>query len=263
MLRALFTGATGMQAQQLNVDVIANNLANVSTIGFKKSRADFQELLYETIIPAGAPSAQGNEIPTGLQIGAGVRPASTSRIFTEGEFNRTDNDLDVAIEGDGFFRVTLPGDGGTAYTRSGAFKVNSTGAVVTSEGFLITPNITIPTTALNITIATDGTVSVINAGTTAPAQVGQIQMVRFQNPAGLSSQGRNLFLETTASGTPQVANPGQGGFGTLAQGFIENSNVQVVDELVGLIESQRAYEINSRTVQTADEMLRTVSDLKR
>ncbi len=262
MLRALFTGATGMQAQQLNVDVIANNLANVSTIGFKKSRADFQELLYETIIPAGAPSAQGNEIPTGLQIGAGVRPASTSRIFTEGEFKRTDNELDVAIEGDGFFQVTLP-TGETAYTRSGAFKVNSTGAVVTSEGFLISPNVTIPTTALNITIATDGTVSVINAGTTAPAQVGQLQLVKFQNPAGLSSQGRNLFLETNASGTPITGTPGLQGFGTLAQGFIENSNVQVVDELVGLIESQRAYEINSRTVQTADEMLRTVSDLKR
>ena len=262
MLRALFTGATGMQAQQLNVDVIANNLANVSTIGFKKSRADFQELLYETIIPAGAPSAQGNEIPTGLQIGAGVRPASTSRIFTEGEFKRTDNELDVAIEGDGFFQVTLP-TGETAYTRSGAFKVNSTGAVVTSEGFLISPNVTIPTTALNITISTDGTVSVINAGTTAPAQVGQLQLVKFQNPAGLSSQGRNLLLETTASGTPITGTPGLQGFGTLAQGFIENSNVQVVDELVGLIESQRAYEINSRTVQTADEMLRTVSDLKR
>ena len=262
MLRALFTGATGMQAQQLNVDVIANNLANVSTIGFKKMRADFQELLYETIIPAGAPSAQGNEIPTGLQIGAGVRPASTSRIFTEGEFKRTDNELDVAIEGDGFFQVTLPA-GDTAYTRSGAFKVNSTGDMVTSEGFLIIPGVNIPTTALNITIATDGTVSVINAGTTAPAQVGQIQLVKFQNPAGLSSQGRNLFLETNASGTPITGTPGLQGFGTLAQGFIENSNVQVVDELVGLIESQRAYEINSRTVQTADEMLRTVSDLKR
>ncbi|MFC1491111.1 flagellar basal-body rod protein FlgG [Nitrospinota bacterium] len=262
MLRALFTGATGMQAQQINVDVIANNLANVSTIGFKKSRADFQELLYETIIPAGAPSAQGNEIPTGLQIGAGVRPASTSRIFTEGEFKRTDNELDIAIEGDGFFQVTLP-TGETAYTRSGAFKVNSTGAVVTTEGFLVSPAVTIPTTALTVTVATDGTVSVINAGTTAPAQVGQLQLVKFQNPAGLSSQGRNLYLETTASGTPLTGTPGQQGFGTLAQGFVENSNVQVVDELVGLIESQRAYEINSRTVQTADEMLRTVSDLKR
>ena len=171
MLRALFTGATGMQAQQINVDVIANNLANVSTIGFKKSRADFQELLYETIIPAGAPSAQGNQIPTGLQIGAGVRPASTSRIFTEGEFKRTDNELDVAIEGDGFFQVTLP-TGQTAYSRSGAFKVNSTGELVTSEGFRVTPGVTIPTTALNVTIGTDGTVSVINAGSTAPTTVG-------------------------------------------------------------------------------------------
>ncbi|MFP6889771.1 MAG: flagellar basal-body rod protein FlgG [Nitrospinota bacterium] len=262
MLRALFTGATGMQAQQINVDVIANNLANVSTIGFKKSRADFQELLYETIIPAGAPSAQGNQIPTGLQIGAGVRPASTSRIFTEGEFKRTDNELDVAIEGDGFFQVTLP-TGQTAYSRSGAFKVNSTGELVTSEGFRITPGVTIPTTALNVTIGTDGTVSVINAGSTAPTTVGDLTLVKFQNPAGLNSVGRNLLLETTASGAPLTGTPGTQGFGTIAQGFVENSNVKVVDELVALIEAQRAYEINSRTVQTADEMLRTVSDLKR
>ena len=262
MLRALFTGATGMQAQQINVDVIANNLANVSTIGFKKSRADFQELLYETIIPAGAPSAQGNQIPTGLQIGAGVRPASTSRIFTEGEFKRTDNELDVAIEGDGFFQVTLP-TGQTAYSRSGAFKVNSTGELVTSEGFRITPGVTIPTTALNVTIGTDGTVSVINAGSTAPTTVGALTLVKFQNPAGLNSVGRNLLLETTASGAPLTGTPGTQGFGTIAQGFVENSNVKVVDELVALIEAQRAYEINSRTVQTADEMLRTVSDLKR
>jgi flagellar basal-body rod protein FlgG len=262
LLRALFTGATGMQAQQINVDVIANNLANVSTIGFKKARADFQELLYETIIPAGAPSAAGNQIPTGLQIGAGVRPASTSRIFTEGEFKRTDNELDVAIEGDGFFQVTLP-SGQAAFTRSGAFKVNSTGAMTTSEGYLLSPAITIPTTALNVTVGTDGTVSVINAGVTAPTTLGTITMVKFQNPAGLSSQGRNLSLATTASGNPLQGTPGTAGFGTLAQGFIENSNVQVVDELVGLIEAQRAYEINSRTVQTADEMLRTVGDLKR
>lgn len=262
MLRALFTGATGMQAQQINVDVIANNLANVSTIGFKKSRADFQELLYETIIPAGAPSAQGNQIPTGLQIGAGVRPASTSRIFTEGEFKRTDNELDVAIEGDGFFQVTLP-TGQTAYSRSGAFKVNSTGELVTSEGFRVTPGVTIPTTALNVTIGTDGTVSVINAGSTAPTTVGTLTLVKFQNPAGLNSLGRNLLLETTASGAPLTGTPGTQGFGTIAQGFVENSNVKVVDELVALIEAQRAYEINSRTVQTADEMLRTVSDLKR
>lgn len=262
MLRALFTGATGMQAQQINVDVIANNLANVSTIGFKKSRADFQELLYETIIPAGAPSAAGNEIPTGLQIGAGVRPASTSRIFTEGEFKRTDNQLDVAIEGDGFFSVTLP-TGQTAYSRSGAFKVNSSGALTTSEGFLITPGITIPTTALSVTIGTDGTVSVINAGQTAPTTLGQLTLVKFQNPAGLNSLGRNLLLETNATGAPLTGTPGAQGFGTIAQGFVENSNVAVVDELVALIEAQRAYEINSRTVQTSDEMLRTVSDLKR
>ncbi len=175
MIRALFTAATGMQAQQINVDVIANNLANVSTVGFKKARADFQELLYETIIPAGALSANGTEIPTGLQIGAGVRPASTARIFTEGEFKRTDNELDVAIEGDGFFSVTRP-NGDTAYTRSGAFKLNSSGQLVTSEGFAISPNINIPTTAVSVTVGSDGTVSVINPGSTASTQVGRLLM---------------------------------------------------------------------------------------
>ncbi len=262
MIRALFTAATGMQAQQLNVDVIANNLANVSTVGFKKARADFQELLYETIIPAGALSADGIEIPTGLQVGAGVRPASTARIFTEGGFKRTDNELDVAIEGDGFFSVTLP-NGDTAYTRSGAFKLNSTGQLVTSEGFTISPNINIPTTAVSVTVGSDGTVSVINAGTTASTTVGSLTLVKFQNPAGLSSQGRNLYLETVASGSPTTGTPGQQGFGTIAQGFLENSNVSVVDELVSLIEAQRAYEINSRTVQASDEMLRTAAELKR
>ncbi len=262
MIRALFTAATGMQAQQINIDVIANNLANVSTVGFKKHRADFQELLYETIVPAGAPSAQGTEIPTGLQIGTGVRPIATQKIFTEGEFKRTDNELDMAIEGEGFFVVTRP-NGETAYTRSGAFKLNSSGQVVTSEGFLLSPNITIPTTALKVTLGTDGTVSVINAGTTTPTQVGQITLARFPNPAGLSSLGKNLFAETVASGAATTGTPGLTGIGTLVQGFLENSNVSVVDELVHLIEAQRAYEINSKAIQTSDEMLQVVGNLKR
>jgi len=251
-----------MQAQQINIDVIANNLANVSTVGFKKHRADFQELLYETIVPAGAPSAQGTEIPTGLQIGTGVRPIATQKIFTEGEFKRTDNELDMAIEGEGFFVVTRP-NGETAYTRSGAFKLNSSGQVVTSEGFLLSPNITIPTTALKVTLGTDGTVSVINAGTTTPTQVGQITLARFPNPAGLSSLGKNLFAETVASGAATTGTPGLTGIGTLVQGFLENSNVSVVDELVHLIEAQRAYEINSKAIQTSDEMLQVVGNLKR
>jgi len=262
LIRALFTAATGMQAQQINIDVIANNLANVSTVGFKKHRADFQELLYETIVPAGAPSAQGTEIPTGLQIGTGVRPIATQKIFTEGEFKRTDNELDMAIEGEGFFVVTRP-NGETAYTRSGAFKLNSSGQVVTSEGFLLSPNITIPTTALKVTLGTDGTVSVINAGTTTPTQVGQITLARFPNPAGLSSLGKNLFAETVASGAATTGTPGLTGIGTLVQGFLENSNVSVVDELVHLIEAQRAYEINSKAIQTSDEMLQVVGNLKR
>ncbi|MBI3128947.1 MAG: flagellar basal-body rod protein FlgG [Candidatus Tectomicrobia bacterium] len=262
MIRALFTAATGMQAQQINIDVIANNLANVSTVGFKKHRADFQELLYETIIPPGSPSAQGNQIPTGLQIGTGVRPAATQKIFTEGEFKRTDNELDLAVEGEGFFVITRP-SGETAYTRSGAFKLDSTGRLVTSEGFLLSPNITIPTTALKITVGTDGTVSVLTAGATTPTQAGQITLARFPNPGGLNSLGRNLFGETVASGAPTTGNPGVNGLGTLVQGFLENSNVSVVDELVALIEAQRAYEINSKAIQTSDEMLQVVANLKR
>lgn len=262
MIRALFSAATGMQAQQINIDVIANNLANVSTVGYKKHRADFQELLYETIIPPGSPSAQGNQIPTGLQIGTGVRPAATQKIFTEGEFKRTDNELDMAIEGEGFFVITRP-NGDTAYTRSGAFKLNSTGQLVTSEGFLLSPNISIPTSALKINIGTDGTVSVLTAGSTTATQAGQITLARFPNAAGLNSLGRNLYGETVASGAPTAGNAGVNGLGTLVQGFLENSNVSVVDELVSLIEAQRAYEINSKAIQTSDEMLQVVNNLKR
>ncbi|MEK6710460.1 MAG: flagellar basal-body rod protein FlgG [Nitrospinota bacterium] len=262
MIRALFSAATGMQAQQVNIDVIANNLANVSTVGFKKHRADFQELLYETIIPPGSPSAQGNMIPTGLQIGTGVRPAATQKIFTEGEFKRTDNEFDIAIEGDGFFVITRP-NGDTAYTRSGAFKLNSTGQMVTSEGFLLSPNITIPTNAVKVNVGTDGTVSVLSAGAATPTQVGQITLARFPNAGGLSSLGRNLYAETVASGAATTGNAGTSGLGTIAQGFLENSNVSVVDELVALIEAQRAYEINSKAIQASDEMLQVVSNLKR
>ncbi len=262
MIRALFTASTGMQAQQLTIDVISNNLANVSTVGFRKSRADFQDLLYETVIPAGTASAQGNEIPTGLQLGHGVRPVATQKIFREGDFRRTDNELDLAIEGDGFFAVTQP-NGELAYTRSGALKLNSQGQMVTSEGFLLSPNITVPSTAINVTIGSDGTVTVISAGAAAPSQIGAITLARFPNPAGLSSLGRNLFMPTQASGAATTGTPGEGGFGTIAQGFLENSNVSVIEEMVGLIEAQRAYEINSRAIQTSDELLQTAANLKR
>jgi len=262
MIRALYTAATGMEAQQLNIDVIANNLANVSTTGFKKSRADFQDLLYQTLKEPGGLATGTTSVPTGIQVGLGVKPAAVQRVHLQGDFDQTTNPLDVAIEGDGFFQVTLP-DGNTAYSRSGAFKLDSTGSVVTSEGDPITPQITIPNGAESISIGNDGTVSVVLPGQTAPSQVGQIQTVRFANPAGLRSEGRNLFRETGTSGTPALGTPGQDGLGQLSQGFLEGSNVSVVEELVAMISGQRAYEINSRAITAADEMLRTASSLGR
>jgi flagellar basal-body rod protein FlgG len=262
MIRALYTAATGMEAQQLNIDVIANNLANVSTTGFKKSRADFQDLLYQTLKEPGGLATGTTNVPTGIQVGLGVKPAAVQRVHLQGDFDQTTNPLDVAIEGDGFFQVTLP-DGNTAYSRSGAFKLDSTGSVVTSEGDPITPQITIPNGAESISIGNDGTVSVVLPGQTAPSQVGQIQTVRFANPAGLRSEGRNLFRETGTSGTPALGTPGQDGLGQLSQGFLEGSNVSVVEELVAMISGQRAYEINSRAITAADEMLRTASSLGR
>jgi flagellar basal-body rod protein FlgG len=262
MIRALYSAATGMEAQQLNIDVIANNLANVSTSGFKKSRADFQDLLYQTLKEPGVSATGTTQVPTGIQVGLGVRPAAVERIHLQGDFNQTTNPLDVAIEGDGLFQVTLP-DGNTAYTRAGAFKLDSTGSMVTSEGDPITPQITIPQGAESINIGNDGTVSVTLAGQSAPTQVGQIQTVRFANPAGLRAEGRNLFKETDTSGTPQLGTPGQDGLGQLSQGFLESSNVSVVEELVAMITGQRAYEINSRAITAADEMLRTAAGIGR
>jgi flagellar basal-body rod protein FlgG len=262
MIRALYTAATGLEAQQLNIDVIANNLANVGTAGFKRSRADFQDLLYQTLKEPGGPATATTQISTGIQVGLGVRPAAVQRVHLQGDFTQTANPLDVAIEGDGFFQVTLP-DGATAYTRAGAFKLDSTGAMVTSDGDALTPQISIPQGAESITIGADGTVSVTLAGQPAPSQVGQIQTVRFANPAGLRAEGRNLFQETDTSGAPQLGTPGQDGLGQLAQGFLEGSNVSVVEELVAMISGQRAYEINSRAISAADEMLRTAAAIGR
>jgi flagellar basal-body rod protein FlgG len=262
MIRALYTASTGLEAQQLNIDVIANNLANVSTSGFKKSRADFEDLLYQTTREPGGPATSTTQVSTGIQVGLGVRPAAVQRVYLQGDFVQTGNPLDVAVEGDGLFQVTLP-DGSTAYTRAGAFKLDSTGGVVTSEGDALTPQISIPQGAESITVGNDGTVSVTLAGQTTPSQVGQIQTVRFANPAGLRAQGRNLFTETETSGTPQLGTPGQDGLGTVTQGFLENSNVSVVEELVAMITAQRAYEINSRAVSAADDMLRTAAALGR
>lgn len=262
MLRTLSIAASGMQAQALNIDVISNNLANVNTSGFKKSRADFQDLLYQTLRPAGVASSAGNQVPTGIQLGHGTRPVATQKIFTQGDYQYTKNELDMAIEGDGFFQ-TLQSNGDVAYTRAGTFKLNSEGQIVTSDGLLMEPNITIPMDSTAISIGTDGTVSVLQAGQADPSEIGTIQLARFINPAGLNSIGRNLYLPTSASGDAIVGTAGEDGFGTISQGYLEMSNVSVVDEMVNMITAQRAYEINSKAISTADEMLQMANNIKR
>jgi len=262
MIRALWTGATGMQAQQLNMDVIANNLANVNTAGFKRGRGDFQDLLYQTLRLAGTASSSNTKVPTGIQVGHGARTVAVQKIFLQGDFMQTQNELDMTIEGKGFFQIRTP-DGETAYTRSGAFKLDNDGRIVTSDGYPLEPEITIPDDTLNITIGPDGTVSVLQAGQTVPSQVGNIELARFPNQAGLKSIGRNLYVETDASGAVATGTPGQDGYGTIAQGFLEMSNVSVVEEMVNMIVSQRAYEINSKVIQTSDDMLQVANQLKR
>jgi len=262
MLRALWTAASGMQSQQTNIDVIANNLANVNTTGFKKSRADFQDLMYQNMKTTGSPSTNTTQVPTGIQIGLGTRLAAVTKLFTSGDFTQTGNDLDMAIEGDGFFQIQMP-DGTTAYSRAGAFKKDSTGRIVTSDGYPLLPEIVIPTNATKISIGNDGTVSVTQAGQTAPTNVGNIQLAQFANPAGLAAQGKNLFLQTDASGNATTGTPGQTGIGTITQGFLEMSNVNVASEMVNMIVGQRAYEINSKAVQASDEMLQTANNMKR
>ena len=262
MIRALWTSATGMQAQALNLDVISNNLANVNTSGFKKSRAEFQDLLYETIKPAGTSSSQDSQVPTGIQIGHGARPSTVLKIFTQGDMENTNNELDLAIEGDGFFKIIQP-NGETAYTRDGAFKLDRDGRIVNSDGFALEPEITIPTDAVSIAVGMDGTVSVLQAGESTPSEVGTIELARFVNPAGLVSTGRNLYLTSEASGDEMSGIPGEDGLGSLAQGFLEMSNVSVVDEMVSMITAQRAYETNSKSIQTADEMLQIANNIKR
>jgi flagellar basal-body rod protein FlgG len=260
MIRALHTAATGMEAQQQRIDVIANNLANVNTTGFKKSRADFQDLLYQQVRAPGTSSAQGTTVPTGVQIGTGVRTASVHRSFSTGDFVQTGNQFDIAIEGDGFFQVTLPG-GEQAFTRAGNFELDQQGQLVTSDGYPLEPAITVPPGATAATVGADGTVSVTLAGEAAAVEVGQIQLATFINPGGLRSIGRNFLQPTTASGQPQVNPPGLQGAGTLSQGFIEMSNVKVVEEMIGLISSQRAYEISSKVISASDEMLQTTSNI--
>jgi len=262
MIRSLWSAATGMQAQTLNIDIISNNLANVGTAGFKQSRADFQDLLYQTIRSPGVSSSEDTQVPTGIQVGHGVRPAATQKMFTQGEFQHTENELDMAIEGGGFFQVIQP-NGETGYTRAGAFKLDSDGRMVTSDGFPMEPEITIPTDAIAISIGTDGTVSVLLAGENQPSEIGNVELAQFVNPSGLRSIGRNLFTPSAASGDATTGTPGEDGFGTIAQGYLELSNVSVVDEMVNMIVAQRAYETNSKTIQASDEMLQTATNLRR
>ena len=260
MIRSLWISKTGLEAQQTQMDVIANNLANVSTTGFKRSRAVFEDLLYQTIRQPGAQSSQQTQIPSGLQIGTGVRPVAVERIQTQGNLQQTGNRLDVAINGAGFFQILLP-DGTTAYSRDGSFQTDSQGQVVTSSGFPVQPAITIPTDAISVTIARDGTVSVTQPGVIAPVQIGSLQLATFINPAGLQSQGENMYVETGSSGTPNTNVPGTNGSGLLNQGYVETSNVNVVEELVNMIQTQRAYEINSKAITVSDQMLQKLSQI--
>ena len=260
MMRSLSIAKTGLEAQQTQLDAITNNLANVATNGYKKSRAVFEDLLYQNIRQAGAPTAQETQLPTGLQLGSGVRAVATSRNFSQGNLANTGNQLDLAINGQGFFQVQMP-DGTTAYTRDGAFQVDAQGQLVTSSGYLVNPGIAVPQGAQNITIGRDGTITATVAGTTAPQQLGQLQLASFVNPAGLEPRGGNLYVETAASGAAQAGNPGTNGLGVLNQGAIEGSNVNVVEELVSMIQAQRAYEINSKAIQTSDQMLQRLSQL--
>ena len=262
MIRAMRTAASGMYAQKLNVDNITNNLANVNTTGFKKSKIEFQDVLYQVLRMAGATSQEGAWVPVELQIGYGSRAVASQRIFTQGDLTQTNSPLDVAIDGDGFIQIDLP-DGTQGYTRDGALKISSEGEIVTSDGYLLSSAITIPSEAEDISIGVDGTVSVLNAGDTEVSDVGQMMLVKFLNPAGLSSIGRNLYVQTTASGDPVEGVAGQEGLGQIRQGFLELSNVETVEEMVNLIIAQRAYEINSKAIQTSDEMNQIANNLKR
>jgi flagellar basal-body rod protein FlgG len=262
MVRSLWSAATGMVAQQMNVDNIANNLANVNTVGFKKNRIEFQDLLYQNMRIAGTSTAQGIESPVGMQVGLGVRPGAIHGIFSQGNVQTTNNPLDMMVEGDGFFRIQMV-DGSIGYTRDGSFTLNSEGAICTNSGYYLEPRIVVPPNSTALTIGVDGTVSVTIAGQNYPEEIGQLDLAKFINPAGLERTGRNLYKETAASGEPFVGMPGEEGLGNISQGFLETSNVQAVEEMVNMIAAQRAYEMNSKTIQTSDDMLGIANNLKR
>jgi flagellar basal-body rod protein FlgG len=262
MIRALWTAGTGMNVQQVNLDVISNNIANVNTTGFKKSRADFQDLMYQTLRLQGAKNETGNQVPTGIQIGHGAMLAAVQKVFMQGDFQETQNELDIAVEGSGFLQITLP-NSEKAYTRAGAFKRDSEGKIVTSDGYNIEPAVTVPTTALKVSVSSDGTVAAQVQGQSALQQVGKIELAHFPNPSGLKAIGKTLFQETEASGSPVLGKPGENGMGTLLQGFLEMSNVNIMQEMIALIIGQRAYEVNSKAIQAADEMLQQANNVRR
>ncbi len=260
MIRSLWISKTGMEAQQTALDAISNNLANTATNGYKRGHAVFEDLIYQNLRQVGANSGEQTTLPTGLQIGLGVRPVAMARNFSQGNLQQTGSSYDMAVRGNGFFQIQLP-DGSTGYTRDGGFQLNSQGQLVTNGGYLVQPGINIPANALSVTVANDGLVSVTVPGQTAPQQVGQIQLAGFINPGGLDPRGENLFAESASSGAPQSGSPGSNGLGQLTQGSVETSNVNVVEELVSMIQTQRAYEINSKAVQTSDQMLQKLAQL--
>lgn len=260
MIRSLWIAKTGMDVQQTNIDVVSNNLANVSTNGFKRARPVFEDLIYQTLRPAGGQTSQQNQLPNGLQLGTGARTVATTRIFTQGNIQQTENRLDVAISGDGFFQIQLP-DGSTGYTRDGSFRMDNQGQVVTTQGYPVISFPAIPLGTQDVTIGSDGTVSLRQAGSAAVTNAGQLQLASFINNAGLDSRGENLYLETSASGTPNTGTPNTSGLGLLQQGYVETSNVNVTEELINMIQAQRAFEINSRSIQASDQMLQKLSQL--
>ncbi len=259
MNQALWVAKTGLDAQQTRMSVVSNNLANVNTTGFKRGRATFEDLVYQNVRQAGGQSSQDTTLPSGLSLGTGVRVVSTEKTFSQGNMLQTGNSLHMAIQGRGFFQVLLP-DGSLSYSRDGSFQVNAQGEMVTAGGYTLQPAITIPDGAQSVTIGTDGVVSATLAGQSAPVQVGNVQLVDFTNPVGLQARGENLFLETASSGSPQVGTPGLNGLGSVAQGALEGSNVNVVEELVNMIETQRAYEMNSKSISTNDQMLQYLTN---
>jgi flagellar basal-body rod protein FlgG len=260
MINSLWISKTGMEAQQMQLDVIANNLANASTNGFKRANAVFEDLMYQNLRQTGSNSSEQSQLPTGLQVGLGVRAVATSRSFAQGSLQQSGNKLDVAIQGNGFFQVTMP-DGTLSYTRDGSFQVDSQGRLVTATGLPVANGVTVPATATGIAISGDGTVTAQIPGTTAPQSIGTIALASFINPAGLEPKGQNLYAESVASGQPSSGTPGANGLGTLMQGYVETSNVNVVQELVSMIQTQRAYEMNSKAIQTTDQMLQKLGQL--